>query len=225
MKWFLKPKNLTFLVIPLKVLVTGFEPFGGEKINPSWEAVQRLPDEVDDVGIVRFRLPVTFNGVKEALPRLIIKEHPDAVVLTGQAGGRPNITVERVAINVMDSTMPDNEGYKPEDEPVFEGAPAAYFATLPIKKIVTELRKAGIPAGISNTAGTYVCNTAMFTAIHTVVVSGMGTKAGFVHVPFSHGQALDRPRPSMALETIERALEIVIRTVIDDLRGGYFKAR
>lgn len=104
----------------MKVLVTGFEPFGGEEINPSWEAVKELPDEIEGVDIIKFQLPVTFNGVREMLPRLIVRERPDAVILTGQAGGRPNITVERVAINVMDSTMPDNEGYKPEDEPVFE---------------------------------------------------------------------------------------------------------
>ncbi|NJF25127.1 pyroglutamyl-peptidase I [Thermococcus sp. Bubb.Bath] len=201
----------------MKVLVTGFEPFGGEKINPSWAAVRRLPDEVEGVEVIKFQLPVTFNGVRETLPRMIVKEHPDAVVLTGQAGGRPNITVERVAINVMDSTMPDNEGYKPEDEPVFEGALTAYFATLPIKVIVRALRKAKIPASISNTAGTYVCNAAMFTALHTIAVSGMDAKAGFIHVPFSHEQALDKPRPSMALETIEKALEISIRTLIDDL--------
>ncbi|WP_054840685.1 pyroglutamyl-peptidase I [Thermococcus peptonophilus] len=196
----------------MKVLVTGFEPFGGEEINPSWEAVKVLPDEIDGgADVVKFQLPVTFNGVREMLPRLIVKEHPDAVVLTGQAGGRPNITVERVAINVMDSTMPDNEGYKPEDEPVFEGAPAAYFATVPVKAIVKALREAKIPAAVSNTAGTYVCNTAMFTALHTIEVSGMTTKAGFIHVPFSHEQALDKPRPSMALETIRKGLEIAIK--------------
>lgn len=203
----------------MKVLVTGFEPFGGEKINPSWEAVKGLPDELEGAEVIKFQLPVTFRGVKEVLPRLIVKERPDAVILTGQAGGRPNITVERVAINVMDSTMPDNEGYKPEDEPVFEGAPAAYFATIPVKAIVKALREAKIPAAVSNTAGTYVCNTAMFTALHTIEVAGMKTRAGFIHVPFSHEQALDKPRPSMALETIRKGLEIAIRTVIDDLSG------
>lgn len=165
---------------------------------------------------------MTFSGVREILPRLIVKERPDAVILTGQAGGRPNITVERVAINVMDSTMPDNEGYKPEDEPVFEGAPAAYFATIPVKAIVKALREAKIPAAVSNTAGTYVCNAAMFTALHTIEVSGMTTKAGFIHVPFSHEQALDKPRPSMALETIRKGLEIAIKMVFEDLtREGY----
>ena len=200
----------------MKVLVTGFEPFGGEEINPSWEAVKRLPDEIDGAELIKRQLPVTFKGVREILPGLIVEERPDVVILTGQAGGRPNITVERVAINVMDSTMPDNEGFAPEDEPIFEGAPAAYFATLPVKAIVKALREAKIPAAVSNTAGTYVCNTAMFTALHTIAVSGMGTKAGFIHVPFIHEQALEKPRPSMALETITRAFEVAVKT---SLRG------
>ncbi|ASJ06232.1 pyroglutamyl-peptidase I [Thermococcus pacificus] len=199
----------------MKVLVTGFEPFGGESINPSWEAVKALPDEINGAELVKHRLPVTFGGVREILPRLIVKERPDVVVLTGQAGGRPNITVERVAINVMDSKMPDNEGFAPEDEPVFEGAPAAYFATIPIKAIVKALREEKIPASVSNTAGTYVCNTAMFTALHTIAVAGMETRAGFIHVPFSHEQALDKPRPSMAQETINRAIKRAVEVSIE----------
>ncbi|NJE30164.1 pyroglutamyl-peptidase I [Thermococcus sp. 18S1] len=196
----------------MKVLITGFEPFGGEEINPSWEAVERLPESIGGASLIKHRLPVTFRGVREILPRLIVEERPDVVILTGQAGGRPNVTVERVAINVMDSKMPDNEGFAPEDEPVFEGAPAAYFATLPVKAIVAALRRENIPAAVSNTAGTYVCNTAMFTALHTIAVAGMETKAGFIHVPFIHEQALEKPRPSMALETITRAFEVAVRT-------------
>ncbi|MFA4700872.1 pyroglutamyl-peptidase I [Pyrococcus kukulkanii] len=195
----------------MKVLVTGFEPFGNEKINPSWEAVKLLPDEIEGATVVKKLLPVTFHGVRRILPELILKEKPDVVISTGLAGGRPTITVERVAINVMDSTMPDNEGYKPEDEPIFDDAPTAYFSTLPIKKIVKALRENGIPALVSNTAGTYVCNTAMFTALHTIAKHGLNAKAGFIHVPYSHEQALDKPRPSMALETIAKAIEIAIR--------------
>ncbi|NJE54425.1 pyroglutamyl-peptidase I [Thermococcus sp. 21S9] len=198
----------------MKVLVTGFEPFGGEEINPSWEAVKALPEELNGATLLKVQLPVSFNRVREILPRLITKERPDIVLLTGQAGGRPNVTVERVAINVMDSTMPDNDGFKPEDEPVFEGAPDAYFATIPIKEVVKALRKAGIPAGVSNTAGTYVCNTAMFTALHTIAVAGMETKAGFIHVPFSHAQALEKPRPSMAQETINEAIRKALEMLV-----------
>ena len=199
----------------MKVLVTGFEPFGGEEINPSWEAVKALPEELNGATLLKVQLPVSFKRVREILPRLITKEGPDIVLLTGQAGGRPNVTVERVAINVMDSTMPDNDGFKPEDEPVFEGAPDAYFATIPIKAVVKALRKAGIPAGVSNTAGTYVCNTAMFTALHTIAVAGMETKAGFIHVPFSHAQALEKPRPSMAQETINKAIRRALELLLE----------
>ncbi|NJE02057.1 pyroglutamyl-peptidase I [Thermococcus sp. JdF3] len=199
----------------MKVLITGFEPFGGEEINPSWKAVERLPESIGGARLIKHRLPVTFRGVREILPRLIVEERPDVVIMTGQAGGRPNVTVERVAINVMDSKMPDNEGFAPEDEPVFEGAPAAYFATLPIKAIVAALRRENIPAAVSNTAGTYVCNAAMFTALHTIAVAGMETRAGFIHVPFIHEQALEKPRPSMALETITRAFEVAVRTSLE----------
>jgi len=198
----------------VKVLVTGFEPFGGEEINPSWRAVEALPDSIGGAEVIKEELPVSFEKVRKQLPKLIVKGAPDVIILTGQAGGRPNITVERVAINVMDSTMPDNDGFKPEDEPVFEGAPDAYFATIPIKEIIKALRNAGIPAAVSNTAGTYVCNTAMFTALHTVAVSGMEARAGFIHVPFSHEQALDKARPSMAQETINEAIRLAVEKVV-----------
>lgn len=199
----------------MKILVTGFEPFGGEKINSSWEAVRVLPEELGGSAIIKVQLPVSFWRVRELLPRLIVKEKPDLVLLTGQAGGRPNVTVERVAINIMDSEMPDNDGFKPEDVPVFEGAPDAYFATIPIKRVVRVLKKAGIPAGVSNTAGTYVCNTVMFTALHTIAVGGMETKAGFIHVPFNHEQVLEKPRPSMDQETINRAVQEAILSLLE----------
>ena len=194
----------------MKVLVTGFEPFGEEKVNPSWEAVKMLPDVVGDAEIVKYQLPVSFKKVRELLPGIISKEKPEVIILTGQAGGRVNITVERVAINVMDSTKEDNDGYKPEDEPIFEDAPAAYFSTLPIKRIVRALRENKIPAMVSNTAGTYVCNTAMFTALHYVATNNLNAKAGFIHVPYIPEQVLEKNAPSMPLEMIKRAIEIAI---------------
>lgn len=194
----------------MKVLVTGFEPFGEEKVNPSWEAVKMLPDVVGDAEIVKYQLPVSFKKVRELLPEIISKEKPEVIILTGQAGGRVNITVERVAINVMDSTKEDNDGYKPEDEPIFEDAPAAYFSTLPIKRIVRALRENKIPAMVSNTAGTYVCNTAMFTALHYVATNNLNAKAGFIHVPYIPEQVLEKNAPSMPLEMIKRAIEIAI---------------
>ncbi|WP_324735063.1 pyroglutamyl-peptidase I [Thermococcus sp. SY098] len=199
----------------MKVLVTGFEPFGGENVNPSWEAVKMLPDVIENAEIVKYQLPVSFKKVKELLPDIISKEKPEVIILTGQAGGRVNVTVERVAINVMDSTKEDNDGYKPEDEPIFEDAPAAYFSTLPIKRIVKALRENKIPAMVSNTAGTYVCNTAMFTALHYVATNDLNAKAGFIHVPYIPEQVLEKNAPSMSLEMIKRAIEIAIRESLD----------
>lgn len=203
------------MVIAMKVLVTGFEPFGGEKVNPSWEAVKMLPDVIENTEIVKYQLPVSFKKVRELLPEIISKEKPEVIILTGQAGGRVNITVERVAINVMDSTKEDNDGYKPEDEPIFEDAPAAYFSTLPIKRIVKALRENKIPAMVSNTAGTYVCNTAMFTALHYVATNDLNAKVGFIHVPYIPEQVLEKNSPSMSLEMIKRAIEIAIRESLD----------
>ncbi|WP_457753375.1 pyroglutamyl-peptidase I [Thermococcus sp.] len=199
----------------MKVLVTGFEPFGGENVNPSWEAVKMLPDVIENAEIVKYQLPVSFKKVRELLPEIISKKKPEVIILTGQAGGRTNITVERVAINVMDSTKEDNDGYKPEDEPIFEDAPVAYFSTLPIKRIVRALRENKIPAMVSNTAGTYVCNTAMFTALHYVATNGLNAKAGFIHVPYIPEQVLEKNAPSMPLEIIKRAIEIAVRVAID----------
>ncbi|MCA6214452.1 MAG: pyroglutamyl-peptidase [Thermococcaceae archaeon] len=198
----------------MKVLVTGFEPFGGETINPSWEAVKELPDKIENAEIIKHQLPVTFKGVKEKLPKIIDEIEPNVVILTGQAGGRVNITVERVAINVMDARMEDNEGYKPEDEPIFENAPAAYFATIPVKRIVNALRENKIPAMVSNSAGTYVCNTAMYTALHHIAIKGLDTKAGFIHVPYIPEQVLEKPQPSMSIEMIRKAIEIAIKESI-----------
>lgn len=198
----------------MKVLVTGFEPFGGETINPSWEAVKELPEKIGNAEIIKHQLPVSFKGVKEKLPKIIDEIEPNVVILTGQAGGRVNITVERVAINVMDARMEDNEGYKPEDEPIFEDAPAAYFATIPVKRIVNALRENKIPAMVSNSAGTYVCNTAMYTALHYIAINGLEAKAGFIHVPYIPEQVLEKPQPSMSLEMIRKAIEIAIKESI-----------
>lgn len=193
----------------MKVLVTGFEPFGKEKINPSWEAVKTLPSEVDGAELVKRQLPVSFKKVRKLIPEIIESVEPDMVLLTGQAGGRFNITVERVAINVMDSTKEDNDGYTPEDEPIFDG-PAAYFATIPIKRIVNALRAKRIPAMVSNSAGTYVCNTAMYTALHHISSRGLKAKAGFIHVPYIPEQVLDKAKPSMPLEMIREAVQLAI---------------
>ena len=198
----------------VKVLVTGFEPFGEEKINPSWEAVKTLPKEIKGADIIKKKLPVSFKAIKKKLPKIIDEFMPEVIILTGQAGGRVNISAERVAINVMDSKKEDNDGYKPEDEPIFENAPAAYFSTLLIRRIVNALKHNKIPATISNTAGTYVCNTAMYVALHHTTLNGLNAKTGFIHIPYTPEQVLEKTQPSMSLEMIEKAIEITIKESI-----------
>ena len=200
----------------MKVLITGFEPFGEEKINPSWEAVKMLPEEIEGARIVKKQLPVSFKRVRRLLPELMDDTKPDLVLLTGQAGGRFNITVERVAINVMDSVKGDNDGYAPEDELIFNG-PAAYFATIPIRRIVKTLREEKIPATISNSAGTYVCNTAMYTALHHISSQRLKAKAGFIHVPYIPEQVLDKTKPSMSLDMIKRGIQLAVRESLKSL--------
>ena len=138
----------------MKVLITGFDPFGGEPINPAWEAVKRLPDNIDGVEIVKLQIPTVFKKSAKKLFENIDTVKPDVVICVGQAGGRYEFCVERVAINLDDGRIPDNEGYQPVDVKVFEDGENAYFSNLPIKAMVEEVKKAGIPAAVSNTAGT-----------------------------------------------------------------------
>ncbi|MEE0881486.1 MAG: pyroglutamyl-peptidase I, partial [Turicibacter sp.] len=149
-----------------KILITGFDPFGGEAINPATESVKQLPDEILGVQIIKREIPTVFDRSIETLYGILKEEQPDAVICVGQAGGRPNITVERVAINQDDARIPDNEGAQPIDRTIFEEGPAAYFSTLPIKAMVQNMKEAQIPAAISNTAGTFVCNHIMYGALH-----------------------------------------------------------
>ena len=143
----------------MKILITAFEPFGGETINPALEAVSRLPERIGDAGIVTLRLPVVFGESAEALREAVRRERPEAVICVGQAGGRAGISIERVAINVEDARIPDNAGDQPRDRTIVPDGPAAYFSTLPIREMEKAVRDAGIPAAVSNSAGTYVCNS------------------------------------------------------------------
>ena len=152
----------------MKVLITGFDPFGGEPINPAWEAVKRLPDNIDGVEIVKLQIPTVFKKSAKKLFENIDTVKPDVVICVGQAGGRYEFCVERVAINLDDGRIPDNEGYQPVDVKVFEDGENAYFSNLPIKAMVEEVKKAGIPAAVSNTAGTYVCNHIMYSLLYYI---------------------------------------------------------
>ena len=150
----------------MKVLVTGFDPFGGEKVNPAYEAVKLLPDTIAGAEIIKIEIPTVFTRSAEVLEEAIQKYRPDVVLDVGQAGGRSCMTVEKVAINLKEARIPDNDGEQPFDEPIREDGETAYFSTLPVKAMVENMRAHGIPAHISYTAGTYVCNCIMYNALY-----------------------------------------------------------
>ena len=207
------------------VLLTGFEPFAGAAINPSWEAVRQLDGWSGDGFIVVAReLPCVFGDAAEALRGFVDALRPDLVIAVGQAGGRPEISVERIAINVDDARIPDNAGRQPVDVPIVADGPAAWFTTLPIKAIVAAIRARGIKAGVSQTAGTFVCNHLFYALMHHL--RGQAVKAGFIHVPFLPEQAAawPEPAPAMTLEDIVTALrvavEVALSTDADVLEAG-----
>jgi pyroglutamyl-peptidase len=199
------------------VLVTAFEPFGGETINPSWEAVRALEGKtIGGARIMARQLPVVFSDVLGVLYAAMDEIEPDLILSVGQAGGRSDITVERIGINVDDARIADNAGQQPVDEPIVADGPAGYFSTLPIKAIVAALRSAGIPASVSQTAGTFTCNRVMYGLLHRLHAQGNGVRGGFVHIPYLPEQAAQHPgAPSMARESVMQALEIAIRVSLE----------
>jgi pyroglutamyl-peptidase len=208
------------------VLVTGFEPFGGEAMNPSWEVCQRLPREIAGLRVETCRVPCVFHRAIEVVAQAVERARPALVICLGLAPGRTHVGVERVAINVDDARNADNAGARPIDEPIAADGPPAYFATLPVKAMVAALRGAGVPAEVSNSAGTYVCNHLMYGVLHFLATRGIRARAGFVHLPFAAEQALDRrDTPSLPLATmaagIEAAIAAALRTARDPkLAGG-----
>jgi pyroglutamyl-peptidase len=200
----------------MKALVTGFEPFGGESVNPALEAVLRLPPRLDALEIATAVLPSVFGRALAALEDALVATRPDLVLCVGQAGGRAELSLERVAINVDDARIPDNDGRQPIDRPVVAGGPAAYFARLPIKAAVRALREAGLPAVVSNTAGTFVCNHVFYGLMHLAASRRLPLRGGFLHVPFLPSQAARLGgMPSMALEQIVAGIEIILRVAAE----------
>lgn len=198
----------------MKLLLTAFSPFGEEKINPSLEAVKLVKDKILETDIIKLEVPTVFGKSIKIVVDAIEKEKPDYVLCIGQAGGRYGITPERVAINIDDARIPDNEGNQPIDIPIFADGEPAYFSNLPVKSIVEEIRKEGLPASLSNSAGTYVCNHLMYGVLYTLSKKYKGVKGGFIHVPFIPEQTVDKPdKPSMSLTDIVRGLEAAIRAV------------
>ena len=195
------------------VLLTGFEPFAGDHHNPSGEAVSLLASGWEGPeDLVTAVLPVTFAGAATELERLLTAHEPDVVVATGLAGGRAAVSVERVAVNLLDARIPDNAGLQPVDTASIEGGPAALFASLPVKAIVRTVTDAGIPAELSLSAGSFVCNHVFYRAAAWAAASG--ARAGFLHVPWASGQA-PNGEPEMPLEEIARALGLAVRSALD----------
>ena len=198
------------------ILVTGFAPFGGESVNPSWQAAQRLEGWACRGREVAVReIPCAFSASIEALAEAVADLRPEAIIAVGQAGGRADLSVERVAVNLDDADKPDNVGDQPVDRPAIAGGPAAYFASLPVKAIVAALREAGLPASLSNSAGGFVCNHLFYGACHLRETRHKVMKVGFIHVPYALEQGARHPgAPTMAIETIVEGLRIAIETTI-----------
>lgn len=194
-----------------KILVTGFEPFNGESINPSIEAVKNLPDFIEGVRVIKLQLPTAYHSAITTLYNEIETHTPNWVVSIGQAGGRAGITPERIAINIDDALIPDNEGNQPIDQPIFKEGMNAYFTNLPIKAMVKAIQDAGIPATVSNSAGTFVCNHVMYGLMHYIHTNNLNIKGGFIHVPYETHQG---KTPALHLEKIVEGLHLAITTII-----------
>lgn len=189
------------------LLITGFDPFGGENINPSWETVKRLPDEIGSYRLHKMQIPTRFGVAAEKVletARMIV---PDAIISVGQAGGRKGITPEVVAINLQEASIPDNAGHQPTDTPVAAHGPAAYFSTLPVRRMVEGIKAAGIPAQLSFSAGAFVCNDVMYTLLHHF--QGTQVQCGFIHVPFLPEQAKENV-PSLSLDEMVKGITAAI---------------
>ena len=190
-----------------KLLITGFDPFGGENINPSWEAVNKLPDRIGGWQITKMEIPTVFGTAADKVIAAAEDARPDVILCIGQAGGRAAVTPEVVAINLQEARITDNAGNQPVNIPVAEGGPAAYFATVPVREMVQAIQSHSIPAALSYSAGTFVCNDVLYRVLHHF--DGTNTRAGFIHVPYLPQQAKEN-QPSLPQEKIVEALQLAI---------------
>ncbi len=210
----------------MNILVTGFDPFGGESINPAWEAVKRLPTTINGANVHIKEIPTCFHRSAEVLVSAINEVEPGIILCVGQAGGRSGLTLERVGINIDDARIPDNDGAQPIDMAIVPGGPNAYFSNLPIKAMVQASKDAGVPAAVSNTAGTYVCNHILYQTLHWIETHHPSIRGGFLHVPFLPEQVVDRPNmASMSQDLIIKGLTSMLdaatRTLVDiQVTGG-----
>jgi pyroglutamyl-peptidase len=210
---------------PPRILLTGFTPFDNQEINPSWEAVRALDGKyIGDHQVVSRLLPTAFADSQRELDSMVSEFEPSILLGVGQAGGRSRLSLERVAINVQDARIADNAGAQPIDEAVVAGGPAAYFSTLPIKAMLKALLDEGLPAEVSNTAGTFVCNHVAYLMLH-IAASHRGMRAGFIHIPYLPAQAAHVSNaPSMSKDDVVKglsmALEVAVKRNVDERFGA-----
>ena len=198
----------------MKILLTAFTPFDGESINPALEAMKLLPDKIGNLEVLKLEVPTVFGKSARLVLETIEQEKPDYVLSIGQAGGRAEITPERIAINIDDAGIPDNEGNQPVDRPIYPDGENAYFSTLPVKAMVEAIKKEGIPATVSNSAGSYVCNHLMYSVLYSIKKNALPIKAGFIHVPYIPEQTLDKKdKPSLPLQDIVKGLKASIEAI------------
>ena len=199
----------------MKLLLTAFDPFGGERINPALEAVKKVADKIGDIEITKLEVPTVFGKAITLVQDAMDKLQPDCVLCIGQAGGRFDVTPERVAINIDDARIPDNEGNQPLSVPIFEDGENAYFSNLPVKSMVQAIRDVGLPSSVSNTAGTFVCNHLMYGVLYHINKAHPKMRGGFIHVPYIPEQVANQASnvPYMALADITRALEAAIGAI------------
>ena len=202
----------------MNVLLTGFEAFGGERINPSQEAVRLVRHIPKGTELHRLYLPVVFGEAGKILTEAMEREKPDIVICTGQAGGRSGITAERIAVNLADAEIPDNAGKKPQEEVLEPDGASAYFSTLPVKRLAEAVCAAGIPAAVSNSAGLYVCNSVLYAALHQARTMHPQPKAVFIHLPYLPEQVTNTQTASLSLEEDVRALETVLEAAVEAVR-------
>ena len=201
----------------MKILVTGFDPFGGEPINPAIESVKRLPDNIAGAEIIKLEIPTVRKKSLEKIEKAINEHNPDVILSIGQAGGRFDISIERIGINLDDFRIPDNEGNQIIDEPIFPDGENSYFVKLPVKAMVQNVQKNNIPASVSYTAGTFVCNHVLYGVLYLIEKKYKGKKSGFIHIPFLPQQVVDkRNMPSMELNTIVKGLTAAIEAIVNN---------
>lgn len=205
----------------MKILVTGFDPFDNEPLNPAYEAVKALPDTILNATIIKMEIPTSFKRSRDYIEKAIKEIAPDVVLAVGQAGGRNSVSVEKVAINLWEARIPDNDGHQPLDCAIREDGDDAYFSNLPVKGMVAHLKENGVPASVSYTAGTFVCNSLMYDILYLVNKQYKNIKGGFIHVPYLPSQASSKnPVPSsMTAELIAKGIELAVEAIVLDKKG------